>query len=189
MGGFEGDGKGCLCLRWLWLSAARVLLANCANSNTVSRANPNSIVISTSTDPGQEQNRLIRDADRSVIQRVADVSNGRPIVVGGRSHECPLSFCGCEASLYVFGEVRPNLNLVSNWMREFPRASPAPGMAAVRNHHVFVLMGHVSGNDWLVHDGNSGHGLIREHVRSISGYTIVNPKANDAAAPQLALAQ
>jgi len=189
MGGFGGDGKVCLCLRWLWLSAACLLLANCANSNTVSRANSNSISISTSADQGQEDDKLVRDANRSPIQHVADVSNGRPIIVGGRPHECPRSFCGCEASLYVFGEVRPNLNLASNWMREFPRASPAPGMAAVRNHHVFVLMSHVSGNDWVVHDGNSGHGLIREHVRSISGYTIVNPKADYAAAPQLALAQ
>ena len=62
-------------------------------------------------------------------------------------------------------------------------------MAAVRNHHVFVLMSHVGGSNWLVHDGNSGHGLIREHVRSISGYTVVDPKGTDVPAPQLALAE
>ena len=189
MADFGGDGKACLCLRWLWLSAACLLLANCANSNTVRRADPNSIALSTSANPTQEQNTLVRDADRSFIKHVADVSHGRPVVVGARPRECPRLFCGCEASLYVFGEVRPNLNLASNWMREFPRASPAPGMAAVRNHHVFVLISQVSGNDWLVHDGNSGHGLIREHVRSINGYIIVNPKSNDVAAAKLALSQ
>ena len=49
-------------------------------------------------------------------------------------------------------------------------------MAAARSGHVMVLMSHVGGNDWLVHDGNSGGGLTREHVVSISGYTIVNPR-------------
>ena len=95
-------------------------------------------------------------------------------VVGRRPDGCPRQFCGCEASRYVFGKVRPELNLASNWAR-FPRTSPAAGMVAVRNHHVMVLMRHASGNEWLVHDGNSGNGLTREHVMPISGYTIVNP--------------
>jgi hypothetical protein len=47
-------------------------------------------------------------------------------------------------------------------------------MVAVRNHHVFVLISHVDGSNWLVHDGNSGHGLTHEHVRSIKGYTVVD---------------
>ena len=176
-------------LRWFLLSAGCLALANCANSNTASRANPSSISIATAADAGQEHERTIRDADRAPIQYVPDVSNGRPIIVGARPDECPRSFCGCEASLYLFGQVRPDLNLASNWMKKFPRTSPAPGMAAVRNHHVFVLMSQVSGSNWLVHDGNSGHGLTREHVRSISGYTIVNPKGTDVPAPQLALAE
>ena len=95
-------------------------------------------------------------------------------VVGGRPSGCPHQFCGCEASRYVFGKIRPELNLASNWAR-FPRAAPASGMVAVRNHHVMVLMRHEAGNNWLVHDGNSGNGLTREHVIPISGYTIVNP--------------
>jgi hypothetical protein len=49
-------------------------------------------------------------------------------------------------------------------------------MAAVRNHHVFVLIRQVDGSNWLVHDGNSGRGLTREHVRSIKGYTVVDPQ-------------
>ena len=39
-----------------------------------------------------------------------------------------------------------------------------------------VLMKHISGNDWLVHDGNSGSHLTRDHIRSIRGYVIVDPQ-------------
>jgi hypothetical protein len=102
--------------------------------------------------------------------------NPGPVVISHRPDGCPHAFCGCEASLYLFGAIRADLNLAANWARKFPHASPAPGMAAVRNHHVMVLMSHVDGNNWLVHDGNSGGGLTREHVVSISGYTIVNPR-------------
>jgi hypothetical protein len=117
--------------------------------------------------------------DRHVrTSRVID-ANGN--VVGRRPNGCPASFCGCEASRYLFGKVRPELNLASNWMR-FPRAAPAPGMAAVRNHHVMVLMSHSGGNEWLVHDGNSGGGMTREHVRSINGYIIVDPQGSRSAA-------
>jgi hypothetical protein len=45
---------------------------------------------------------------------------------------------------------------------------------------------HVGGNKWLVHDGNSGHGLTREHVRSISGYTVVNPQGIGTTTPMFA---
>lgn len=96
-------------------------------------------------------------------------------VIGGRPAGCPHAFCGCEASRYVFGRIIPDLNLAYNWIRRFPRAYPAPGMAAARNHHVMILISHVGGSDWLVHDGNSGHHLTREHVRSIAGYVIVDP--------------
>jgi hypothetical protein len=50
-------------------------------------------------------------------------------------------------------------------------------------------MSHVGGSNWLVHDGNSGHGLTREHVRSISGYTVVNPQGTGTTAPLTAQAQ
>jgi hypothetical protein len=96
-------------------------------------------------------------------------------VVGGRPAGCPHAFCGCEASRYIFGRIIPSLNLAYNWIVKFPHTSPAPGMAAARNHHVMVLISHVEGSNWLVHDGNSGHHLTREHVRSIAGYTVVNP--------------
>jgi len=111
-----------------------------------------------------------------LLQAPAIDANGNEAVVGGRPAGCPAEFCGCEASLYVFGEIRRELNLASAWMRKFPRAQPAPGMAVVRNHHVMILMRHVDGKDWLVHDGNSGGRKTREHIRSISGYVVVEPR-------------
>ncbi len=59
----------------------------------------------------------------------------------------------------------------------FPRAMPAPGMAAVRQHHVFVLEQHLGGETWLAYDANSGRHLTRIHARSIAGYVIVNPRS------------
>jgi len=112
-------------------------------------------------------------------------ANGNSTVIGGRPAGCPHAFCGCEASLYVFGKIRPMLNVARNWRAMFPRAAPAPGMAAVRTHHVMVLMSHVGGNRWLVHDGNSGGHLIREHVMSIAGYTIVDPHGSRSASEGL----
>ncbi len=90
---------------------------------------------------------------------------------------CPRrSFCGCGASVEVFGRPVRNLYLAASWFR-FPRSSPAPGMAAVRRHHVFVLRQHISGDTWLVFDANSGRGATRVHTRSIAGYVIVNPRS------------
>ncbi|MDG9696776.1 hypothetical protein QC281_42780, partial [Streptomyces sp. DH17] len=68
-----------------------------------------------------------------------------------------------------------------NWFR-FPKAAPGAGMVAVRKHHVFVLESHVGGSDWLAYDANSGGRATRIHVRSIAGYTIVNPHAGIALA-------
>ena len=97
-------------------------------------------------------------------------------VLGTRPSGCPNAFCGCEASLYRFGRIIPELNLASSW-RRFPRATPSPGMAAVRSGHVMILQQQVAGNIWYVHDGNSGGHVTREHPRSIAGYTIVDPSA------------
>lgn len=115
----------------------------------------------------------------SRIQRHASASGEG--VIGRRPVGCPRRFCGCEASLYLFGKIDPYLNLAANWLRRFPRANPAPGMAAARPGHVFVLVSHVSGKDWLVHDGNSGGGYTRRHVRSIAGYRIVDPNGSRVA--------
>lgn len=92
-------------------------------------------------------------------------------------HGCPSRmFCGCGAAVEIFGEPRRDLWLASNWLR-FPRTEPAPGMAAARPGHVFVLKQHIEGDVWLSADYNSGGHLSRLHARSIRGYAIVNPRA------------
>lgn len=96
-------------------------------------------------------------------------------VVGGRPSGCPHSFCGCAASIRVFGHIVPGLNLAANWLR-FPRTSPAPGMVAARHGHVFVLEQHVGGDVWMAYDGNSGGRATRVHARSLRGYAVVNPR-------------
>jgi hypothetical protein len=116
-------------------------------------------------------------ARRAELPRVID-ANRNGAVIGRRPAGCPHAFCGCEASLYLFGEIRRDLNLAANWIMKFPRTAPAPGMVAARNHHVMVLISHAGGNSWLVHDGNSGGGLTREHVVSISNYVIVDPRGS-----------
>lgn len=103
----------------------------------------------------------------AVVDMSAQVVSGRPI-------GCPYRFCGCGASLHLFGRIIPSLNLAANWLR-FPRAVPAPRMAAARPGHVFVLEQQIAGDVWLVYDANSGGHLTRLHARSIAGYTIVDP--------------
>lgn len=120
--------------------------------------------------------RQIRPNRRSGVRQAAGVSVGRGQVVGGRPAGCPNSFCGCGASLRVFGRIVPTLNLAANWLR-FPRTSPAPGMVAARRGHVFVLEKHVEGDTWIAYDANSGGRATRIHARSLKGYTVVNPHA------------
>lgn len=88
---------------------------------------------------------------------------------------CPTrAFCGCGAAIEVFGRPIRELWLAANWLH-FPPAQPAPGMVAVRRHHVFVLRRHVDGDRWLAFDANSGGRRTRLHVRSVAGYSIRNP--------------
>lgn len=102
-------------------------------------------------------------------------------VVGGSPSSCPRRrFCGCVLSIEVFGHADPALFPAKAWFR-FPRARAAPGMVAVRNHHVFKLIAHVRGSQWTSLDPNSGGGLTRIHTRSIAGFVIVNPNARVAA--------
>ena len=97
---------------------------------------------------------------------------------------CPrVAFCGCGASVKVFGKPVRDLYLARNWYR-FPRTSPASGMVAVRRHHVFVLQHHVSGDVWMVYDANSGRRQTRVHHRSIAGWAIVNPHGSRMASAQ-----
>jgi hypothetical protein len=108
--------------------------------------------------------------------KVVEIGGGRGQVIGGRPAGCPSSFCGCGASLRVFGRIVPGLNLASNWLR-FPRAAPAAGMVAARSGHVFVLEQHLGGDTWMAYDANSGGRATRIHARSLRGYTVVNPHA------------
>jgi hypothetical protein len=96
---------------------------------------------------------------------------------------CPWrAFCGCGAverlkAVWGVALKKPReLWLAANWFR-FPRSAPAPGMVAVRRHHVFVLEQHLGGDKWLAFDANSGGHRTRIHARSIAGYVIVNPRA------------
>jgi hypothetical protein len=91
---------------------------------------------------------------------------------------CPSrAFCGCGASVRVFGRSVRSLWRAAEWLRRFPRAQPAPGMVAARPGHVFVLERQISGSTWLVYDANSGHHRTRVHPRSIAGFVIVDPSA------------
>lgn len=94
---------------------------------------------------------------------------------------CPRrAFCGCGASVELFGRPVRELFLAANWFK-FPRAEPGHNMVAVRRGHVFVLKEHLKGDLWRVYDANSGGRRTRMHARSIRGYTIVNPSGGRAA--------
>lgn len=89
---------------------------------------------------------------------------------------CPrVAFCGCGASLAVFGRSIRSLWLAANWFR-FPPSTPAPGMVAVRRHHVFVIEQVLGGGQVLAYDANSGGHLTRRHVVSLAGYSVRNPR-------------
>lgn len=90
---------------------------------------------------------------------------------------CPSrAFCGCGASIEVFGRNIRELWLARAWFK-FPRAEPAPGMVAVRRHHVFVIREVRAPGIVLAYDANSGGHKTRIHLRSLRGYVVVNPKA------------
>lgn len=94
---------------------------------------------------------------------------------------CPSrAFCGCGAAVRVFGAPIRALWLAANWFK-FPRSAPAPGMVAVKRHHVFVLEADLGGGVWKVYDANSGRHMTRIHARSIAGWPIVNPHGGNYA--------
>lgn len=93
----------------------------------------------------------------------------------GHPEGCPRSaFCGCGASVRIFGYPIRDLYLASNWFK-FAHAAPGPGMVAVRNHHVFVIE-QVNGDGTVVAwDANSGGHATRIHTVSLSGYSVRDP--------------
>lgn len=113
---------------------------------------------------------------REVLSRLT-VPSTRTASLQPHPAGCPSrAFCGCGASVRLFGRPVRELYLAANWLK-FPRAAPAPGMAAARPGHVFVLEQHVRDDVWLVYDANSGGRQTRLHERSVRGYAIVNPRA------------
>ena len=89
---------------------------------------------------------------------------------------CPtVSFCGCGAAVEVFGRPIRDLWLAANWFR-FPPAAPAPGMVAVRQHHVFVIRQVLGNGRVIAFDPNSGHHVTQIHEVSLAGYSVRNPR-------------
>ena len=95
-------------------------------------------------------------------------------VVGGRPAGCPYQYCGCGTSLHIFGRIIAELNLAANWFR-FPRTHPAPGMVAVRNHHVFAIERVIDDMTVVAYDLNSGGHRTRLHTVSLRGYSVRDP--------------
>ena len=113
--------------------------------------------------------RLHRGFHRAVV--VASAATELPHPAG-----CPATeFCACGAAVEVFGRPIRELWLAANWFR-FPPAALAPGMAAVRQHHVMVIKQVVGPNRAVVYDANSGHHRTQVHEVSLQGYSIRNPR-------------
>lgn len=120
--------------------------------------------------------QIIRKQQRKARERGHAVTGGATVTqllphpVG-----CPArAFCGCGASIEVFGKNIRELWLAAAWFK-FPAASPAPGMVAVRRHHVFVIRELRGSGIVLAYDANSGGRRTRLHLRSLAGYRVVNP--------------
>ena len=107
------------------------------------------------------------------LRHLVNIDGGS--VVGGRPAGCPSAFCGCGTSLHIFGRIIPALNLAANWFR-FPHAAPAPGMVAVRNHHVFAIERVIDEHTVVAYDSNSGRHLTRVHIVSLRGYSVRDPR-------------
>jgi hypothetical protein len=96
--------------------------------------------------------------------------------VVGHPAGCPsVSFCGCGASVRVFGHPVRGLWLAANWFR-YPSAQAASGMVAVRRHHVMVIERVTGRGRAVVYDANSGHHRTQVHEVSLAGYSIRNPR-------------
>jgi hypothetical protein len=114
-----------------------------------------------------------KDAPRTPRAPRAAVTDGEIVA---HPAGCPLvAFCGCGASVEVFGHSVGALWLAAAWLR-FPPAAPAPGMAAVRAHHVMIIREYLGDDRALVYDANSGGHRTRVHVVSLRGYRIRNPR-------------
>ena len=93
---------------------------------------------------------------------------------------CPrVAFCGCGAAVEVFGgNGREHRELwpASAWFA-FAPTTPAPGMVAVRPHHVFVIRRVLDALNVIAYDANSGSHLTRVHEVSLRGYSVRDPRS------------
>lgn len=107
----------------------------------------------------------------------AEITHGRSnVAVVAHPSGCPSrAFCGCGTAVRLLGAPVRALWLARAWFK-FPRAAPAPGMAAVRNGHVFAIESVLGNGLVMAYDPNSGRHQTRIHVRSLAGYTVVNPR-------------
>lgn len=122
--------------------------------------------------------RHVKVAHRRVKHHAS--SHGRSARIVPHTRGCPrTAFCGCSASVEVFGRNIRELWLASSWFK-FPRAAAAPGMVAVRRHHVFVIRKVLGNGLVLAFDANSGNHKTRIWVRSLAGFTVVNPRRSRA---------
>jgi hypothetical protein len=119
--------------------------------------------------------KLRRFARHSGDARRRSRSDNKAVTfIGRRPAGCPHQYCGCGLRKYLgLGDNR--LNLAWNWTKYFPRTTAHPGAAAVRHHHVMLLVRHAGGSRWIVRDYNSGGGMSRIHEREVRGYVFVNP--------------
>jgi len=117
----------------------------------------------------------VRSIRVTMKREVRTRANNASVQVLPHPSGCPrFAFCGCGASVEVFGRPIRNLFLAANWLK-FPRTAPAPGMVAARRGHVFVIREVLGSGRVLAYDANSGRRQTRLHVRSLAGFSVVNP--------------
>ena len=164
----------------LGLAAALLVVPKPANSQPIIACNK----LGCSDGRMHRPRTLASSIRRHPIRRNARMdANGNAVtVIGGRPAGCPHAYCGCGLRKYL-GLSDKRLNLAWNWARLFPRTQARAGAAAVRRHHVMLLVRQVSGSRWIVRDYNSGKGLSRIHERDVSGYIFVDPRTS----PRLAM--
>jgi len=117
-------------------------------------------------------------AAKPVYERRSEITHERAAnTVVAHPSGCPSrAFCGCGVAVRLLGAPIRSLWVAANWLR-FPRAAPAPGMAAARRGHVFAIEQVLGNGKVLAYDPNSGGHRTRIHVRSLAGFTVVNPRA------------
>lgn len=110
------------------------------------------------------------------------VSSSREAQIVPNPAGCPARrFCGCGVSVKVFGKPVRDLFLAANWIVKFPRSHPSAGKVAARRGHVFYIIDYLGNGKALAYDPNSGGHKTRIHVRSLAGYTVVDPQGSKVA--------